>query len=52
MKAFARIKNQYLMNQGFFPSDSFLLDKVDKLRHINTTGNYHPYIVVMLFSKN
>lgn len=24
------------MNKGFFPSDSFLLDNVDKIRHINT----------------
>ena len=50
MKAFARIKNHYLMNQGFFPPDSFQLDRVDKIRHINTTGNYHPCIVIMLFS--
>ena len=38
------------MNQGFFPPDSFLLDKVDKIGHINTMGNYHPYIVIMLIS--
>ncbi|KAM3694768.1 hypothetical protein ACB098_07G079500 [Castanea mollissima] len=35
--AFARIENHYFVNQGFFPSDSFLLDNVDKIRHINTT---------------
>lgn len=36
-QAFARIENHYFVNQGFFPSDSFLLDNVDKIRHINTT---------------
>ncbi|KAF5448364.1 hypothetical protein F2P56_028910, partial [Juglans regia] len=35
--AFARIENHYFVNQGFFPTDSFLLDNVDKIRHINTT---------------
>ncbi|KAJ0078358.1 hypothetical protein Patl1_37258 [Pistacia atlantica] len=35
--AFARIENHYFVNKGFFPSDSFLLDNVDKIRHINTT---------------
>lgn len=30
------LKNHYFMNKGFFPSDSFLLDNVDKIRHINT----------------
>ncbi|OIW13651.1 hypothetical protein TanjilG_07993 [Lupinus angustifolius] len=33
--AFARIENHYFVNKGFFPSDSFLLDGVDKIRHIN-----------------
>ncbi|XP_002975758.2 proline iminopeptidase [Selaginella moellendorffii] len=32
--AFARIENHYFVNKGFFPSDSFLLDNVDKIRHI------------------
>eukprot|EP00249_Psilotum_nudum_P012635 c23894_g1_i1 orf=827-1858(+) len=32
--AFARIENHYFMNNGFFPTDSFLLDNVDKIRHI------------------
>jgi proline iminopeptidase len=36
-QAFARIENHYFVNQGFFPRDSFLLDNVDKIRHINTT---------------
>lgn len=35
--AFARIENHYFVNKGFFPSDSFLLDNVEKIRHINTT---------------
>ncbi|XP_022899278.1 proline iminopeptidase [Olea europaea var. sylvestris] len=34
--AFARIENHYFMNKGFFPSDSFLLDNIDKIKHINT----------------
>ncbi|XP_061370078.1 proline iminopeptidase-like [Gastrolobium bilobum] len=34
--AFARIENHYFVNKGFFPSDSFLLDRVDKIRHIKT----------------
>lgn len=36
MQAFARIENHYFMNKGFFPSDSFLLDNIDKIKHINT----------------
>ncbi|GAQ87809.1 proline iminopeptidase [Klebsormidium nitens] len=32
--AFARIENHYFVNGGFFPSDSWLLDNVGKLRHI------------------
>lgn len=32
--AFARIENHYFVNKGFLPSDSFLLDNVDKIRHI------------------
>lgn len=35
--AFARIENHYFINKGFLPSDSFLLDNVDKIRHIKTT---------------
>lgn len=34
--AFARIENHYFVNKGFLPSDSFLLDNVDKIRHINS----------------
>ncbi|CAN6337097.1 unnamed protein product [Urochloa humidicola] len=32
--AFARIENHYFMNKGYLPSDSYLLDNVDKIRHI------------------
>lgn len=34
--AFARIENHYFVNKGFLPSDSYLLDNVDKIRHIRT----------------
>lgn len=34
--AFARIENHYFVNKGFFSSDSFLLDNIEKIRHINT----------------
>jgi hypothetical protein len=33
-QAFARIENHYFVNKGFLPSDSYLLDNVDKIRHI------------------
>ena len=33
-QAFARIENHYFVNKGFLPSDSLLLDNVDKIRHI------------------
>ncbi|XP_010248469.1 PREDICTED: proline iminopeptidase [Nelumbo nucifera] len=35
--AFARIENHYFVNKGFFPSDSFLLDNIEKIRHVKTT---------------
>ncbi|XP_077215375.1 proline iminopeptidase-like isoform X2 [Tasmannia lanceolata] len=35
-QAFARIENHYFINKGFLPSDSFLLDNIDKIRHIRT----------------
>ncbi|KAL0356968.1 UNVERIFIED_CONTAM: Proline iminopeptidase [Sesamum calycinum] len=35
-QAFARIENHYFVNKGFFPTDSFLLDNVEKIKHINT----------------
>ncbi|PON83385.1 Proline iminopeptidase [Trema orientale] len=34
--AFAKLENHYFLNKGFFPSDSYLLDNIDKIRHINT----------------
>ncbi|XP_020579828.1 proline iminopeptidase [Phalaenopsis equestris] len=34
--AFARIESHYFFNRGFLPSDSYLLDNVDKIRHIKT----------------
>nr|GMC85522.1 proline iminopeptidase [Ipomoea batatas] len=34
--AFARIENHYFINKGFFPSDSFLLDNLEKIKHIKT----------------
>ncbi|KAK4438036.1 Proline iminopeptidase [Sesamum alatum] len=34
--AFARIENHYFVNKGFFPTDTFLLDNVEKIKHINT----------------
>jgi len=33
-EAFARIENHYFIHGGFFPTESFLLDNVDKIRHI------------------
>jgi len=32
--AFARIENHYFKNKGFLPTDSYLLDNVEKIRHI------------------
>ncbi|KAK1316236.1 Proline iminopeptidase [Acorus calamus] len=35
--AFARIENHYFVNRGFFPTESFLLDNINKIRHIRTS---------------
>ncbi|KAK1268560.1 Proline iminopeptidase [Acorus gramineus] len=35
-QAFARIENHYFVNRGFFPTESFLLDNIEKIRHIRT----------------
>ena len=35
-ETFARIENHYFINKGFFPSDSFLIDNVTRIRHIPT----------------
>ncbi|XP_023764772.3 proline iminopeptidase, partial [Lactuca sativa] len=34
--AFARIENHYFVNKGFFSTDSYLLDNIHKIKHINT----------------
>ncbi|GFP88684.1 proline iminopeptidase [Phtheirospermum japonicum] len=34
--AFARIENHYFVNRGFLPSESYLLDNIEKIRHIKT----------------
>ncbi|KAG4922478.1 hypothetical protein JHK86_051291 [Glycine max] len=36
--AFARIVNHCFVSKGFFPSNSFLWDRLDKMRHINNTN--------------
>mmetsp|Transcript_23418 Transcript_23418/g.40853 ORF Transcript_23418/g.40853 Transcript_23418/m.40853 type:complete len:438 (-) Transcript_23418:272-1585(-) len=33
-EAFARIENHYFVHGGFFPTESYLLDNVDRVRHI------------------
>jgi len=33
-EAFARIECHYFINKGFFPQDNYLLDNIDKIRHI------------------
>lgn len=48
--AFARIENHYFVNRGFLPSDSHLLDNIDKIRHIKTVivqGRYDVCCPVM-----
>ncbi|CAO2815839.1 unnamed protein product [Amaranthus hypochondriacus] len=35
--AFAGVENHFFVNKGFFSSDSFLLDNIDKIRHIKCT---------------
>ena len=32
--AFARIECHYFVNKGFFPSDNYILDNIDTIRHI------------------
>ncbi|XP_057862607.1 proline iminopeptidase-like isoform X2 [Cryptomeria japonica] len=44
--AFARIENHYFKHKGFFPTESFLLDNVDKIRHIPATIVQGRYDVV------
>jgi len=33
-EAFARIECHYFINKGFFPNDNYLLEQVEKIRHI------------------
>lgn len=35
-EAFARIENHYFVNKGFFPTDEFLIENADTIRHIPT----------------
>lgn len=44
--AFARIECHYFINKGFFPEDNFLLNNVDKIRHIPTVIVQGRYDVV------
>jgi len=45
-EAFARIECHYFMNKGFFESDSWLLDNVNKINHIPTVIVQGRYDVV------
>lgn len=47
-QAFARIENHYFYNKGFLPTDSYLLENVDKIRHIKAVivqvvNNFYMY---------
>lgn len=44
--AFARIECHYFMNKGFFTEDNFLLNNIDKIRHISTVIVQGRYDVV------
>lgn len=44
--AFARIECHYFMNKGFFSEDNYLINNVDKIRHIPTTIVQGRYDVV------
>lgn len=44
--AFARIECHYFINKGFFPEDNFLLNNIDKIRHIPTVIVQGRYDVV------
>ena len=45
-EAFARIECHYFINQGFFETDEWLLENVDKIRHIPTVIVQGRYDVV------
>ena len=44
--AFARIETHYFVNRGFFPSDNYLLDNIEKIRQIPGTIVHGRYDVV------
>jgi proline iminopeptidase len=44
--AFARIECHYFTNKGFFPEDNYLLNNIDKIRHIPTVIVQGRYDVV------
>jgi proline iminopeptidase len=44
--AFARIECHYFTNKGFFPEDNYLINNVDKIRHIPTVIVQGRYDVV------
>jgi proline iminopeptidase len=44
--AFSRIENHYFMNNGFFENENWILDNVDKIRHIPTVIVQGRYDVV------
>lgn len=44
--AFSRIENHYFMNKGFFENENWILDNVDKIRHIPTVIIQGRYDVV------
>ena len=35
--AFARIENHFFSNKGFLPTDNWIIENVDRIRHIPTT---------------
>lgn len=48
--AFARIENHYFVNRGFFETDNWLIEHVDRLRRIPTVivqGRYDMVCPIM-----
>jgi len=48
-EAFARVECHYFYNRGFFPSDNYLLENIDKIRHIPTVIVQGRYDVITPF---
>ncbi len=48
-EAFARVECHYFYNRGFFPSDNYLLENIDKIRHIPTVMVQGRYDVITPF---